>query len=183
VSKRPNHRGRTKLILLITGAVLTVVGVVGLLVDRTDVSATAAAPETSTTTASTTVAPSVSLTTTSTVPPTETPQEFLTLLATAYRKDDVDFLVSRLNPAVIDRFGVDACRANLTFPPDPTAAFTVKNVSAPMPFEYTTDTRSTTVPDTLFVDVDQVGGGSEVSVTVHLTPVDGKLTWFRNCGS
>jgi hypothetical protein len=37
------------------------------------------------------------------------------------------------------------------------------------------------VPNTLFVDVDQVGGGSTQAVTVHLTPVDGKLTWFRNC--
>lgn len=160
------------------------IGLVGLLVDRTDETAASPAPTTSSASsvASATVTPPVSLTTTTTVAPTETPEEFLTSLAAAYRTDDVDFLVTRLNPAVIDRFGDEACRANLTFPPDPTAAFTVKAVSAPMPYDYATDTRTTTVPDTLFVDVDQVGGGSTVAVTVHLTPIDGKLTWFRNCG-
>jgi hypothetical protein len=165
--------------------VLSVIGVVGLLVDRTDeTSASAAATSTSApspSVASATVAPAPSLSTTSTLAPVESPAEFLELLAAAYRADDVDFLVSRLNPAVIERFGVDACRANLTFVPDPTAAFTVKSVSAPQPYDYKTDTRTTTVPDTLFVDVDQAGGGSTQAVTVHLTPVGGKLTWFRNC--
>ena len=113
--------------------------------------------------------------------PSSRPPSSWALLAAAYRSDDVDFLVSRLNPAVIERFGEEACRANLTFTPDPTAAFTVKNVSAPQPYDYKTDTRTTTVPNTLFVDVDQVGGGSTQAVTVHLTPIDGKLTWFRNC--
>ena len=164
------------------------VGLVGLLVDRTDETAASPAPETTSATASptsaasTTIAPTESLTTTSTVP-AETPEVFLGLLAAAYRTDDVDFLVSRLNPAVIERFGVDACRANLTFTPDPTAAFTVKSVSEPQPYDFKTDTRTTTVPNTLFVDVDQVGGGSTQAVTVHLTPLNGQLTWFRNCGS
>lgn len=54
-------------------------------------------------------------------------------------------------------------------------------MSAPQTYDYKTDTRTTTVPNTLFVDVDQVGGGSTQAVTVHLTPIDGKLTWFRNC--
>ncbi len=166
---------------------LSAVGLVGLLVDRTDETSASAAPATtspsasSTSAASTTVAPAESVTTTSTIAPAETPELFLGLLAAAYRSDDVDFLVSRLNPAVIERFGEEACRANLTFPPDPTAAFTVKSVSEPQPYDYKTDTRTTTVPNTLFVDVDQVGGGSTQAVTVHLTPVDGKLTWFRNC--
>jgi len=173
--------------LLISGAVLAAVGLVGLLVDRTDETAatpaeTTTVTEASTSAASMTLPPTESLTTTSTVP-AETPEVFLGLLAAAYRTDDVDFLVSRLNPAVIERFGVDACRANLTFTPDPTAAFTVKSVTGPQPYDYNTDTRTTTVPNTLFVDVDQVGGGSTQAVTVHLTPVNGQLTWFRNCGS
>jgi hypothetical protein len=171
--------------LLISGAVLAVVGLVGLLVDRTDEpSASAAGTSTSAvpspSVASATVAPAP-LSTTSTLAPVESPAEFLGLLAAAYRTDDIDFLVSRLNPAVTERFGEEACRASLTFTPDPTAAFTVKSVSAPQPYDYKTDTRTTTVPNTLFVDVDQVGGGSTQAVTVHLTPVDGRLTWFRNC--
>ena len=171
--------------MLISGAVLSVVGLVGLLLDRTDeTSASAAGTSTSgapsPSVAAATVAPAP-LSTTSTLAPVESPAEFLALLAAAYRSDDVNFLVSRLNPAVIERFGDEACRANLTFTPDPTAAFTVKSVSAPQPYEYKTDTRTTTVPNTLFVDVDQVGGGSTQAVTVHLTPVDGRLTWFRNC--
>ena len=108
------------------------VGLVGLLLDRTDeTSASAAGTSTSAapspSVASATVAPAP-LSTTSTLAPVESPAEFLALLAAAYRSDDVDFLASRLNPAVIERFGEEACRANLTFTPDPTAAFTVKSV-------------------------------------------------------
>jgi hypothetical protein len=100
--------------LLISGAVLSVVGLVGLLVDRTDeTSASAAGTSTSgapsPSVAAATVAPAP-LSTTSTLAPVESPAEFLGLLAAAYRADDVDFLVSRLNPAVIERFGEEAPR-------------------------------------------------------------------------
>ncbi len=161
------------------------VGLVGLLVDRTDeTSARAAGTSTSapsTSVASATVAPAPSLSTTSTLAPVESPAEFLGSARRGLPQRRRRLPRLPLNPAVIERFGEEACRANLTFTPDPTAAFTVKSVSAPQPYDYKTDTRTTTVPNTLFVDVDQVGGGSTQAVTVHLTPVDGKLTWFRNC--
>ena len=111
----------------------------------------------------------------------ETPAAFLDILAAALRNGDDNFLLTRLNPAVIDRFGSSTCKRSVASLHDPTARFVVDSVSGPAPYEWHTDNRTTTVPGTLTVTADRTRSNQTSRVTLHLTPVDGKLTWFTDC--
>jgi hypothetical protein len=165
------------IVVMALGVCVVAGGIVGLALDRKATSVTTAGGGPSS------AAPSPSAATaTSTPSPLETPQQFLDLHARALRSGDVGFLLGRLHPVVIARFGEDACRSAVTRLIDPTAAFTVKRVDPPAPYVYATDTRSTTVPATLAVLVDRVRQGKTSELTLHLTPVDSRLRWFTDCG-
>src|SRR5438105_3487397 len=126
--------------LVAVGACGVIVGAVGLATDRR----LSAAPASSTTgrsspaptssasppsaTGRPSTAPGSLSSPTPTVPPpaptsatvaTETPAEFLDALAAALRSGDDGFLLDRLHPAVIQRFGVDLCRRHVATLHDP----------------------------------------------------------------
>lgn len=189
-------------ILIGLGAVLAVVAVIGLIADlgaETTTSTPAvddqAAATTSTTASpgstsgSTTSEPTSSsattettATTTATTVAAETPDEFLDQLADAFRSGDIEFKLARLHPAVIERFGEDACRAYFeSLPADPTAAFVVIAVSGPDDYEWTLDGETRVVPETLAVDVTRTANGAAQAATIHLTAVDGQLRWYTDC--
>ncbi len=114
----------------------------------------------------------------------ETPAEFLSALATAVREGDVDFQLERLHPAVIERYGEDACRADLVTRTDPTHAFEVTTVrDQPEPFDYASDGLSETIPETVVVDANVTDNGQTQAVTTHLVEVDGEFRYFTDCGT
>jgi hypothetical protein len=157
------------------GLAVAITGVVGWALDRGS-SSTAA------TTALSSPSATPAATPTATPSPQETPQQFLDMLAQAMRTGDVAFMLNRLHPVVIARFGSDVCRTAVAKLTDPTAAFNVKRVDAPAPYDYRTDTRSTTVAETTAVTVDRTRQGQTAQLTVHVTLVDARFRWFTDCG-
>jgi hypothetical protein len=127
--------------------------------------------------------PSSSTSTSTTLPPAEDATQFLTALATALATGDTNFLVGRLNPAVVGRYGSPQCLAALAGAQDPSAQFTVKAVTGPAEYDWTTDDKTVKVADTLTVEVDRVQRGVTQPATIHLASVDGQLTWFVDCGN
>lgn len=112
---------------------------------------------------------------------TETPKQFLTRLAAALRKGDSAFLLHRLNPAVLDRYGEPLCRGFVLTLKDPTAKIVVHDVGPPEPYDYASDGESTTVPKTRSVTVERTSDGATSTQTVHVALRGHQLTWFTMC--
>ena len=128
---------------IVVGVLLIALGLAGAAGDwgsSTTTKAVAAAPTTTaTTTTATTVAP-------------ETPEEFITRLDQALRARDIEYMIARLHPAVIERYGEAACRANF----ERTESLARKVTGAatgPAPYDWTTDGQTETIPDTYTVPV------------------------------
>ncbi|MCJ7439656.1 MAG: hypothetical protein MUP97_18110, partial [Acidimicrobiia bacterium] len=66
----------------------------------------------------------------------ETPEQFLAALQRAQRAGDAGFLLAHLHPAVVERYGQDACRAFVSEPADPTSTFAVVKVDHTGPWDY-----------------------------------------------
>lgn len=114
----------------------------------------------------------------------ETPEEFLAALATAIQEGDADFQVERLHPAVIERYGEDACRADIEMRTDPTRAFADPQVrEEPEDFDYASDGLSEIIPDTIVVDAQVTADGATNAQEVHLAEVDGEFRYFSDCGT
>lgn len=111
----------------------------------------------------------------------ESPKAFLTHLAAAFRKGDTKFLFSRLNPAVIERYGRALCQGYMLTEKDTSAKFIVRHVGASEPFEYASDGQSTTVPRTRAVRVTRTRDGSKVDETIHIALDGRRQTWFTAC--
>ncbi len=112
----------------------------------------------------------------------ETPEAFLNKLATAMRQGDVDFMVSRLNPSVIARYGSAECRTAVATYTDPTAAFSVQSTSSPSDYTYTAAGVTTVIPDTITLQATFTHQGQPAPLTVHLSRTgDGILTWYTDC--
>src|SRR5574341_1256422 len=117
-------------------------------------------------------------------PEGETPEEFLAALATAVQEGDVDFQLERLHPAVIDRYGEEACQADIETRTDPTRAFADPQVRAePEDFDYASDGLSETISDTVVVDAQVTSDGQTSAQALHLAEVDGEFRYFTDCGT
>ncbi len=108
---------------------------------------------------------------------------FLDGLAHDVATGNVDHELATLNPAVIQRYGTDECRSFLATLTDATAAFTVKEVTGPEPFDYAGSGLTTTVPNTFYVDVTATSHGQEVDQTVHVARANNELSFFATCGT
>ncbi|HEV3226165.1 MAG TPA: hypothetical protein VGZ52_05005 [Acidimicrobiales bacterium] len=107
-----------------------------------------------------------------------------TLANNTHSPAGVDGLMATLNRAVTDVFGVDQCRSFLATTTDPSAAFTVLDLSAPGPFDYTIGAHTTTVPDTFTVTTRHTHNGQTTQDAVHVARgSDGSLSWFTRCTS
>ncbi|MGQ0804692.1 MAG: hypothetical protein ACT4PI_12630 [Actinomycetota bacterium] len=114
----------------------------------------------------------------------ETPEEFLAALATAIQDGDADFQLERLHPAVIERYGEDACAADIATRTDPTRAFAVTRVrEEPEPFDYASDGLSETIPETTVVEAQVTADGATNPQEVHVAEVDGEFRYFSDCGT
>jgi hypothetical protein len=106
-------------------------------------------------------------------------QRFVGQLERAFRSADAAFLLGHLDPAVITRYGMDACRTYTATLNDPTRRLHVKKVTGPSDFTYASDGLSTTVHKVFTVAIDQVAYGKKKAVNVHVTA----NTWFSDCGT
>jgi hypothetical protein len=110
---------------------------------------------------------------------------FLADLATAtHTAAGVENLVATLNRAVVDRYGLDQCRSFLNTTIDPTADFSVVDITGPSPFDYTGDGQTTTVQDVFQVQVRRTQNGQTADATIHIARnSDGTFSWFTRCKS
>lgn len=198
--------------LLTLGAVLSVVGAVMLLTGDDDgdsvpqvaagdpvptqapVEPASPAPEatatpvpepTSTSTAEATPAPTATPVPTREPSPTpvpdEDPAEFLAILVEGLR-GDAELLVSRLNQATFDRYGREQCEAVLPTLADATAELELREVGEPETWEYTTDDVVTVIENAVPIEVSRVAAGQTLIQEVHWVLLDGRWTWFTDCG-
>jgi len=91
-------------------------------------------------------------------------------------------ILTRLNPAVIARYGVGACRTIVATYTDPTAAFSVQSTSSPADYTYTAAGVTSVIPNTITAQVTFTKKGQPMPLTVHLSRTNaGKLTWYTDC--
>lgn len=114
--------------------------------------------------------------------PTEAPEAFVRTLAEALRAGDAGFLLDRLHPAVLDRYGAEACRSYVGGVSDPTFELTVQAVSEPGPYDWELDGVSTVIPDAVTVTVERTQGGGVTTQDMHIAPSGGGWRWFTDCG-
>lgn len=167
--------------LLVGGVAVAVLCFAGyaLGIGETTTESRAQAAEDGSSTSSSTGASSAS-STTSTTP--ETPEQFLAELQRAQREGDTTFLLARLHPAVIERYGEDVCRASVAEPPDPTSTFDVVRIDHTGPWDYASDGQTTTVADTTFVLTNRtVHAQPTQQIQVHVAAVGGQQRWFTDC--
>jgi hypothetical protein len=113
---------------------------------------------------------------------------FYARLQQAFRTGDHESMFDTLGQATIERYGEQACQNYLaTRAAVPEQVFEVLSVSNPAPWDYTTDDRTTSVPDTLTVQANVTGedaNGNLVSAQreLHVQLVDGVVFWFTDCG-
>ena len=114
-------------------------------------------------------------------------KDFVEALQMAFTIPDPEFLYDSLHPAVIDRYGEEACRMRVeNFGSELNLQF-VKLIGFG-PWDYMSDGLSTTIPDTYTValnqTVDRVRQRSEAHFTLFLPEAKGvpNLTWFIDCG-
>jgi hypothetical protein len=124
-----------------------------------------------------------SSTTSTTLATHEDPAQFLDALGNALRTGDTNFLVGRLNPAVVTRYGSAQCLGALAGARDTSATFTVKQIGDPVDFDWTTDGKTVSIAETVSVDVDRVQRGVTESATLHIVEVGGRFTWLVDCGN
>jgi hypothetical protein len=159
--------------------------------------ATTSAPPTTAATASPSLAPTVAPTAPPTqAPPSATPsaapttaldpataEQFALDLSAAIRSGHTDYLLARLHPAVIERYGTRICRSyiNGTVAGDD-VRWTVSSTTGPAAWSYETDGLTTPIAEAWMVSVNQAGATPEAR-DLHFAPSDGTWRWFTDCGT
>lgn len=168
---------RLALGLMGLGVVLTLVGVLGSLADSDDGDDTPAAPTTLT-------GPTETPDPTDPVPEPETPEEFYSRLERAFQEGDVDFMIERLHPEVVELYGEQQCRGFLDGQPPRTIE--VVEIGETEPFDFgQRDDVDLVVDDTLVVTIRQSieGADEPVESESHIVRTDDNtFRWFTDCG-
>jgi hypothetical protein len=168
-------------------AIAGIIGLVGQDDDGADASAPPA-PQQSTSTAppATTTTSTLPATTTALPAPAgESPQEFLTAWVAAHRAHDVEFLLARLHPLVIERYGEEQCRAYLDAIDGSAYGAEVLSVEpGTAPWLWVLDGIETLVDDAITVQVRRTEDGTTFfEAEGHLVLVDTEISWFTDCGT
>lgn len=107
---------------------------------------------------------------------------FVAHLVAATRDGHTEALFERLHPAVVARYGADACRDYVhtvgAFPID----LTVRETGAAPAWAWVTDGLTQRIDDVVLVEVARVVNGQTVLQELHLARIDGSLRWFTDCG-
>jgi hypothetical protein len=118
-----------------------------------------------------------------TTQPGETVASFLARWTAAFQTDDSAFLLSRLNPIVIARYGVPACLQAIHRQLDPAEVNVLQSSSGPATWTWVASGRSVQVADVYTAHIDRTFQGQTGPVTFHFALVSGTLTWFDACGT
>ena len=109
-------------------------------------------------------------------------QTYLSEFADKFRVRDNAYLFDHLNPAVLEVYSADLCRASLApRKADPTFRIEVRSVTGPASFDYQAEGKTITVPGVYTVASQLTTGGTAAAATQHFTYENGKLTWFTTC--
>jgi len=112
-------------------------------------------------------------------PPTA--EEFADDLAAAQREGDDEYLLARLHPAVIERYGTRQCRTHIRDDVSGTDVnWEVQGSNGPAPWDYTSDGLTTTIEDTWIVTV--LEPPTTDPRELHFAPSEGTWRWFTDCG-
>lgn len=199
------NRGRQLLgiSLLSLGTLSSVIGLFGLINDSADgepVAATAAAPSTSapsTSASAATVAPTTeppettapttsaapanttaAVTITTTTPPDQTVEDFFPDFVAAIESGDVDFLLARLHPVVLEQPNADRCR---TFIEREILALGNYTLTGDVTGPVSQNVAGTTVAAVYSAPVSFVFQGQSFDGTATFAAVDGEMRWFTEC--
>jgi len=113
-------------------------------------------------------------------PPTA--EEFATDLATAQTEGDVEYLMARLHPAVIERYGTRQCRIHIRNDVAGQAVtWEIQGSAEPAPWDYASDGLTTTIDDVTIVTV--LEPPDTEPRELHFAPSDGTWRWFTDCGT
>ncbi len=145
-------------------------------------SSSTAPSSTSTSTTTTTTSTTTTSTTTLVVVQAETPEDFLTVLVDAFAAGDAATLFARMNQATLDRYGSAQCEAYAATIAGMAQDLAFRSAAAAPTWDYTTDSVSTPIPDATAVEVARVLNGQTLIQEVHWQLVDGRFTWFTDCG-
>lgn len=108
-------------------------------------------------------------------------REFYTRFETAHRDGDTDFLFSTLHPRVIERYGEATCRAFVD-----SVVGTVSNMRVidgrSEPWDFPLDGLTTDISGSVTLSLDAFWVDEQLTVDVHLAPVENELRWFADCG-
>jgi hypothetical protein len=118
-----------------------------------------------------------------TASPAETPESFLAAFVSALKAGDRTFLLGRLDPAVIDRYGTAQCQTYLAGFADPNATLRLVGVTGPAPFDYASDGLTRRVAGTYTLSVDGTLQGGTGPRQLHFALVDGHFRFFVDCGT
>jgi hypothetical protein len=99
------------------------------------------------------------------------------------RSGDTGFLVDRLHPEVIKRYGRAQCRGFVVELADPTAKLRLGRVTGPTRYEYSTDGMTASVSDTYTFHVTGTAAGTTGPRDYHFALVDGRFRSFADCGT
>ena len=151
----------------------------------TSSSSTSTSTTTSSSTSTTTTSTTTSTTTTSTTTPpaeVETSDTFFALFLAAFADNDPDTLFDRLNPATLERYGESQCRTYVDDVAGTAQDLTIRETSPEEEWDYRTDDVSASVTDVLAVEVERIVNGQTLIQELHWQLVDGRFTWFSDCG-
>ncbi len=160
------------------GIVLLLVGILGLFFSEGD-EPPAAESTASSSAESTTLAPTTTTTTTAALAEPDV-DGFIIDMGEALRVGDEVFLLDRLHPAVLDRYGEEQCRTYVETLEIPDLVLEFRGVTGPEPWDWTLDDVTTPFAEAYAVTLynSQAGGETEL----HLVLADDELRWFTDCG-
>jgi len=115
--------------------------------------------------------------------PAETVASFLARWTAAFRAGDTAFLLARLNPIVIARYGEPACLQAINRQVDPAEVNVLRGTSGPAPWTWVASDLTARVADVYAATIDRTYRGETTLVTFHFALVNGTLTWFDACGA
>ena len=186
-------------VFVVAGLALVVAGVIGLLGSTSP--GTAPASPTPAVTIAPTPGPSAAPTLVATAAPTAPPgtdppivpadsliRAFFAKLEAAVRDGAQETVSANLGGAVIDRYGVSTCEAYLASrDPSPEQRFEIVSISGPASWDYTSDGRTTTVPDAYTATARVTGPNASGEVLtrdaeLHVSVGDGTVFWYTDCG-
>jgi len=114
---------------------------------------------------------------------TETPAKFFSEFVAAVRNGDRTFLVERMHPAVIARYGTTKCQAASAALVDPTISLRLVRVSGPTSYDYASSGQSVAVPDTYTFTVTGTAAGQVGTRMYHFALVQGRFRSFVDCAA